>query len=158
VKPTTCPWKDRRVANRKENRPAWVAYLSRLAALLASVVVLGGVANCSLEPALPITPPHWLHGSWSGSVYGTGEVWNWEFTERTVVWSTANVTLDFIQYQQNDFVTLTMLENTAEEYCFEVIEDGELFTFRFVRVSDTTLNYYDSYNGVTRGPAVFYRN
>jgi len=128
-----------------------------LATLTALILVLASLWSCELLPSETVTPPTWLHGSWSGVVFGSGETWTWQFSPTTIVWITPHVTLDLVEYQQNNGVTLNELANTEQEYRFEVNENGELFTFRFVRVSTTTVRYYESYGGVTLGPTDFFR-
>ena len=124
----------------------------RIVPALMMMALAFGMLSCELAAPFTITPPSWLIGRWSGYVMVDNEVW-W-FTENNIAWTTQGMSIDFVEYEKHDNVVMEQLTSTDDEYQIEVVEQGEVFVFRFVKSSPDILRYYISFTGVNAGPFI----
>ena len=141
--------------NAGNSRSCRVNKRHRLIVMVMLAVVTLGTLGCELAAPFSITPPQWLLGTWSGYVPAAGDTWTWSFTPSDIIWTTSYGSLDFFAYEKNSEINMEELVSTSTEYQIEVVESGELFVFRFVKTTDSSLRFYDSHNGVTFGPCTF---
>ena len=98
----------------------------------------GGIFN--------FNPPSWIIGEWEDA----STINNYVFTSNNVVFTTTGSSTNFSETAKlYDYIENA---NNNSEYTFS--DEFGSGTYRFVKVTDTTLNYSITSSGVTIGPLV----
>ena len=87
------------------------------------------LTTCRLFGPFTLSPPSWIHGTWSGQVEGITETWT--FTPGNVIWTTDYGWIDFIEYEKRDGVRMTEVVATSEEYAVRIAESRIKSTFQW---------------------------
>ena len=104
--------------------------------------------NNPFNPTADFTPPSWIIGEWhDGTDFN-----NYTFSSDNVILNSpaASTSINFKEAYASATVTEDI--NSSSEYKFTVTSTGVNQTYRFVKASASTLNYYLTTSGMTTGP------
>ena len=120
---------------------------------LCFLVVFWATVLISCNHLSPLAPPEWIIGEWANA----SVAYNWTFTSDNAVFSTIGTSIDFKELAKEDDVEIRDNATTSSYTITESFEGTEIGTFKFEKLTNTTLNYSITANGTTAGPFALYK-
>lgn len=115
---------------------------------LVSMLILSGCSMLITEASF--SPPSWTIGTWADPF----DINVYSFTSDNVVLTGPSLSIDFGEAFKNANVNETI---TTVLYEINVSAPGINSKYKFAKISNTSLNYSITNNGITVGPLVLYK-
>jgi len=129
---------------------------------ILKITILGlitAIIFLSCDGLSPLAPPEWIIGSWSDEFY----IINWAFTSDNAVFSTSGTSIDFKEMAKQKDVDVTDNPTTSSYTITQSVGGVETstykFTYKFEKLTNTTLNFSMTVSGVVTPaePIVLYK-